>query len=116
MHTISMKIGDLEIAVHFNSDWSGHALINIGDQNLSMPAELFVRVAKVINERACFPPDAGQRQHPVRQCIAGKCRTPHLCNLGDGKCVLHRVPAGRGDACPTGGKGSRLPRGNHIPD
>lgn len=53
MHTISMEIAGEKIAVNFNSDWSGDALVFIGDdRNITMPAEIFVRVAKVINDRA----------------------------------------------------------------
>ncbi len=52
MHTIKMNIAGDEIAVNFNSDWSGQALVLIGERNITLPAEMFVRVAKVINERA----------------------------------------------------------------
>ena len=53
MHTISMVIHDEKIAVNFNSDWSGDALIFIGeDRNITIPAAVFVHVAKIINDRA----------------------------------------------------------------
>ena len=54
MHTIKMDINGVgEVAVNFNSDWSGQALVLIGaDRNITLPAEIFVRLAKVINDRA----------------------------------------------------------------
>jgi hypothetical protein len=52
MHDAQFEIDGEAVTVGFNSDWSGQALILIGDRNFILPAELFVRVAKLINERA----------------------------------------------------------------
>ncbi len=49
MHSIQYEIDGEAVRVAFNSDWSGQALILIGDQKIALPAALFVRMAKLIN-------------------------------------------------------------------
>ncbi len=49
MHNIQYEIDGEAVTVGFNSDWSGQALILIGDRKIALPAALFVRMAKLIN-------------------------------------------------------------------
>lgn len=52
MHDVEFMIDDEAVSVAFNSDWSGQALVLIGDRNITLPAELFVRMTKVINDQS----------------------------------------------------------------
>ncbi len=58
MHTVTMVVNDTRVAVNHNGDWSGDAIVFVHDgpndtyRQVTLPAAVFVHVAKVINEDA----------------------------------------------------------------
>lgn len=47
MHTKTFVLAGEIVRVHHNSDWSGEAVINIGNaKEYSLPAELFIEIAR----------------------------------------------------------------------
>jgi len=47
MHTKSFVFAGEIVRVHHNSDWSGEAIINIGNaREFNLPAELFIEIAR----------------------------------------------------------------------